>query len=210
MRTSIAVLVLTAATGVATAQPGGSDLQPGFVESQQGEPPPQQQQVQQGPQLPDPATAPTRATFVSTSETPWDVWVDRTAICATPCTLGLSGVNFVSLKSQERQPIRLDIGYLQQGDVIVSGTPMREGMYAGGIVATTFGGMALATGITLAAVGWGTDRNGMRTAGLITGVAGAVGVYAGIQLMRAALPRFLVGPASPYAAPNQVGLAGSF
>ena len=61
--------------------------------------------------------------------------------------------------------------------------PFREGMYAGGVVATTFAGMSLATGITLTAVGYGVDSGGMKTAGLITGVAGAIGLYGGIYLM---------------------------
>jgi hypothetical protein len=147
---------------------------------------------------------------VSTSEQPWDVWVDRTAICATPCTLGLSGVNFVALKTQERNPVRLDVGYLPQGDVMVSARPLREGMYAGGIVATTFAGMSLATGVTLLAVGYGVDSAGMVTAGWITGVAGAVGLYGGIYLMKKALPKVEIGPAQPYVGANQVGFAGSF
>jgi len=133
--------------------------------------------------------APTRATFVSTSDIAWDVWVDRNAICATPCTLPL-GANYVTVKTQERSPVRLDIGPLPPGDITVSIRPFREGMYAGGIVATTFAGISLATGITLTAVGYGVDSSGMKTAGLITGVAGVLGLYGGITLMRKALPSF--------------------
>lgn len=196
----------------AIAQPGGSDLN---IQDMQGPPPPDSQDAQAQAPLPaapnyDPANAPSRVTFVSTSDQPWDVFVDREAICATPCTLGLSGVNFVALKSQERSPIRLDVGYLPPGDVMVSARPLRDGMYAGGIVATTFAGMSLATGITLLAVGFGIDSSGMKTAGAITGVAGAVGLYGGIYLMRKALPKVEIGPARPYVASNQVGLAGSF
>lgn len=206
-----ALVVVLALHAPASAQPGGSDL------SMEAQPPPQPQhdqpvqpQQDMGPQLPDPATAPTRVTFVSSNDQPWDVWVDRTAICATPCTLGLAGVNYVTLKTQERDPVRLDVGYLPPGDIMVTGRPMRQGMYAGGIVATSFAGMALATGITLTAVGYGTDRSGMKTAGIITGVAGALGLYGGIYLMRAALPKVSIGPARPYVAQNQVGLVGSF
>ena len=204
---------------IAAAQPGGSDLPANTMPATMNEPPPQQPEMQgmqpaqppdQGPQLPDPMSAPTRATFVSSNDQPWDVWVDRTAICATPCTLGLTGVNYVSLKSQERDPVRLDVGYLAPGDVMVTGQPMREGMYAGGIVATTFAGMSLATGITLISVGYGVDSSGMKTAGFITGIAGAVGLYGGIYLMRAALPKVSIGPARPYVAQNQVGMAGTF
>jgi len=201
-------ILLPAAT--AFAQPGGSDLN--MQDMQQGMPAqePQPQDVQpQGPNF-DPANAPSRVTFVSTSHQPWDVFVDREAICSTPCTLGLSGVNFVALKTQERSPIRLDVGYLPPGDVMVSARPLRDGMYAGGLVATTFAGMSLATGITLLAVGFGVDSSGMKTAGAITGVAGAIGLYGGIYLMRKALPKVEIGAARPYVASNQVGFAGSF
>jgi hypothetical protein len=190
-----AIGLLLALTGVASAQPGGSDLPIGGVPAAMGEPqppvdyqpPPPQPEAPAQPSMPDMATAPTRATFVSTSDAAWDVWVDRNAICATPCTLPLA-TNYVTVKTQERNPIRLDIGYLPAGDVTVKIHPFREGMYAGGVVATTFAGMSLATGITLTAVGYGVDSGGMKTAGLITGVAGAIGLYGGIYLMRKALP----------------------
>lgn len=197
----------------AIAQPGGSDLN---IQDMQGPPAPDAQTQEPQPSLQreapnyDPANAPSRVTFVSTSDQPWDVFVDREPICATPCTLGLAGVNFVALKTQERSPIRLDVGYLPPGDVMVSARPLRDGMYAGGIVMTTFAGMSLAAGITLLAVGFGVDSSSMKTAGAITGVAGAVGLYAGIHLMRKALPKVEIGPARPYVASNGVGLAGSF
>jgi hypothetical protein len=194
-----AIVLLVVFAGTAYAQPGGSDLpintvpattgetQPPIEYAPQPEPPPPPQL--QGPMTPDMANAPTRATFISTSDAAWDVWVDRNAICATPCTLPLA-TNYVSVKTQERNPIRLDIGYLPPGDVTVKIHPFREGMYAGGIVATTFAGLSLATGITLTSVGYGVDNDGMKTAGLITGVAGAIGLYGGIYLMRKALPWF--------------------
>ena len=223
MRTFAITLALVGFHGIAAAQPGGADLpiappqpdpQPSAgdpMAAQPGDPMAAQPAgAPQQPMLPDPATAPTRATFVSTSEQQWDVWVDRQAICSTPCTLGLNGMSYVALRSQERRPIRLDVGYVPQGDVMVAASPLRNGLYAGGIVMTTFSGMALATGISLTAVGWGTGRDGMRTAGLITGVAGAVGLYTGINMMRRALPKLSIGPAQPYVGGNQVGFAGTF
>lgn len=52
----------------------------------------------------------------------------------------------------------------------------------------------------------------MCNAGLITGVAGALGLYLSIDLLLRSLPRVYVGPAqvSPYATGNTVGLAGRF
>jgi hypothetical protein len=178
-------LAVLASTRIATAQPGS--------DAPQNEPP-----------------APTRATFVSTGEESWDVWVDKQPACQTPCSIGLLPLQFVVLRSQERNPIRLDVGYMPAGDLMVTAKPLSSGMYATGIVFTTFSGMALATGITLAAVGCSTDRSGMCTAGLVTGGVGAVGLYGSIYLMRKALPKVSVGAARPYVAGTQVGLAGTF
>lgn len=156
------------------------------------------------------ASAPTRATFVSTSEQAWDVWIDKQPACATPCTIGVMPLQFVALRTQERNPIRLDVGYLPAGELMVSAKPLSNGMYATGIVFTSLSGMALATGITLTAVGCATDRDGMCTAGLITGGVGAIGLYGSIYLMRRALPTWNVGPARPYVAGTQAGLTGTF
>ncbi len=157
-----------------------------------------------------PPQAQTRATFVSTSEQRWDVWIDQQPACATPCTIGVMPLQFIALRTQERSPIRLDVGYLPQGDLMVSAKPLATGMYATGIVFTSLSGMALVTGITLTAVGCATDHSGMCTAGLITGGVGAVGLYGSIYLMRKALPTFSVGAARPYVAGTQVGVSGAF
>jgi hypothetical protein len=171
---------------------------------------PMQQPMQPPAQVLQPIGAPARATFSSTTHQQWDVWVDNQYLCATPCTLALTTVQAVALKSQEPNPVRLDVGYIPPGDVGVRAKPLSTGLYATGITFTVLSSMALATGITLTAVGWGTGRDGMRTAGLITGVSGAVGLYGSIYLMRAALPSLSVGPAQAYATTNQVGLAGTF
>jgi hypothetical protein len=185
----MAMLVLR----IAQADPGVQPQEPG---------PQAQPEAQAHPE----PQAPTRATFVSTSSQQWDVVVDGQPICGTPCTGPLFPLQHVSMHSHEPRPVVLDVGRLPPGDLIVSATPLNEGMYAGGIVATTFGGMALAVGITFTAVGLAKDRGGMTTAGLITGGAGAVTLGGGIYLMLRALPNIRVDAASPYA----VGLAGRF
>jgi hypothetical protein len=195
------LIALIAVPAVAIAQPTlpDADLHPVPAAM----PPPPQQQMA-------PPPAPTRATFVSTTEAQWDVTLDRQPVCSTPCTIDVLPLQFVALRTQERNPIRLDVGYMPAGDLMVTARPMANGMYATGIVFTSLSGMALATGITLTAIGCSTDRDGMCTAGLITGVAGGIGLAGSIYLMRKALPRYSVGPAQPYVAGNQVGLAGRF
>jgi hypothetical protein len=138
------------------------------------------------------------------------VALDGQPVCSTPCSYQLYPLQFVSLRSQETDPVLLDVGRLPAGDLIVSGKPLQNGMYVGGIVATTFGGMALVVGITLTAVGYGKDRQGMATAGLITGAAGGITLAGGIYLMMKALPSVSVGRAVPYVAGMTVGLGTRF
>lgn len=173
---------------------------------------------------PDPAMSPppvpqrqpppnaSRATFVSTGEARWDVRIDNNAVCTTPCSMLIDPVHFISLSSQDRGGARLAVGYLPPGDVLVQARPRAEGAFAAGVTFTTLSGMGLATGITLTAVGCATDRSTMCKAGLITGIASGVGLYLSIDLIVRSMPRVFVGPvqARPYAAPNAVGLAGSF
>ncbi len=192
-----ALIALVALTGTAFAQAPG-DQQPQ---------PPLQPQAQ--PQAQPQPQAATRATFVSTGEARWDVYVDQQPACATPCTIGVMPLQFVALRTQENNPIRLDVGYLPQGDLMVTAEPFSNGLYAGGIVMTTFSGMGLATGITLTAVGCSTDHPTMCKAGIITSIPSAIGLYLGIHWMRKALPRANVS-AQPYVAGNAVGVAGSF
>ena len=64
--------------------------------------------------------------------------------------------------------------------------------------------------ITLTAVGCSTDRQTMCNAGLITGVASAVGLYLSIGLIRSSLPRVHVDRTQPYATGNTVGVLHRF
>jgi hypothetical protein len=154
--------------------------------------------------LAGPARAETRATFLSTTSEAWDVAVDGEVVCATPCTQPLAPHQFIVLRSQEARPILLEVGRLPPGDLVVTGKPLEGGKYAGGIVATTLGGMALVTGITLSAVGLATDRNGMSLAGFISGGVGALTTVGGIYLMLTAVPTFSVGGVTG------VGVGGRF
>jgi hypothetical protein len=166
-------------------------------------------QTGQQPQPPA-AEAPTRATFISTTSEQWNVVVDDEPVCSTPCQGPVFPLQYVVLQSHEHRPVILEVGRLPPGDLIVSGKPLQDGMYAGGIVATTLGGMALATGITLTAVGLAKGRGGMTTAGLITGGAGLLAVPGGIYLMLRAVPSVDVRSALPGVAGAALGLGGRF
>jgi len=193
MRKYGALFLLVCST--AAAQPG--------PEGQAPQPAPQGQ-------APQPPPNSSRATFVSTGSLQWDVTIGEQRACTTPCQLYVPPMQYVALHSREYSPVRLEVGIMPAGDVLVQAKPLSNGAYAGGIVGATFSGMALVTGVSLTAVGYGTDNTTMRTAGVITGVAGGIGLYLSIELMRSALPKAQIGPARPYVAGNQVGFAGSF
>jgi hypothetical protein len=179
-------------------------------------PPPPGRAVAPPPPPPAPTTpapeaaAPTRATFISTSPQQWDVVVDNKPVCSTPCSGPLFPLQFVVLQSQDPNPVLLEVGRLPPGDLVVSGRPLQRGMYAGGVVATTLGGMALAVGITFTAVGLAKDRGGMTTAGLITGGVGLLAVPGGIYLMIKALPDARVERAGSAIPGVAGGIAGTF
>ncbi len=219
----VSTIVTVCAASTAWAQPGASDPyippQPAPPESAgapvpqpqpalQPEPQPEQPGQPMQPMQPPPGS--TQATFVSTTQQPWEVLLDRQPACQTPCSIYVPPMRFVTLRSFERSPVLLQVGYLPQSSVIVEGKPLENGKYAAGITFTALSGMALVTGVTLTAVGCATDRDGMCTAGLITGGVGGLGLYLSIQLMRSAVPTARVLPGQPYVSGNTVGLAGRF
>lgn len=223
-------LIVVAAGGTAAAQPGQvyDPNAPTAPPPEAAPPPPQQPESYPQPQpyppaygTPTPSPMPattsagvppnmTRATFVSTGETRWDVRVDGNAACTTPCALFVEPMRYVTLHSQDRTPTKLTVGVMPQGDVLVRAKPRANGAFAAGVTFTTLSGMGLATGITLTAVGYGTDREAMARAGLITAVPSAIGLYLSIGLIRRSLPRVRVERAQPYVTGNTVGVIGRF
>src|SRR5262245_5356945 len=85
--------------------------------------------------------APTRATIVSTGPRQWDVIIDDQYVCSTPCSGPMFPLQLMVLQSRERRPVIVEVGRLPPGDLIVSAKPHQSARYAGGIVATTLGGM---------------------------------------------------------------------
>lgn len=216
MRTRLSLLALAALGSTALAQPGQiydpnapAAPPPAPPAPEAYQPPPPQPQPQPPPQY-QPSPDSTHATFLSTAETRWDVRIDGNAVCTTPCSLYIAPLRFVTLHSQDRAPTKLSVGYMPQGDVLVRAQPRAQGAFAAGITFTSLSGIGLATGITLTAVGCSTDRDRMCNAGIITGVASAVGLYLSINLIRSSLPRVHLERTQPYATGNTVGLVRRF
>ena len=168
-------LVLALATTSARAQAPGDDT---------GAPPPDSMV---GAQVRTPPSAHVR--FMSTTDLQWDVTIDQQPACATPCDLLVPELGFVTLHSHEDPPIRLEVGYLQGTNVIVAAEPLHRAEYATGVTFTALGATALATGITLGAVGYGTSNSGMKTAGYACAIPGALVLAGAIWLIEQAAPR---------------------
>lgn len=152
---------------------------------------------------------------VSTEGRQWEVMVDHQSTCNTPCRLMLDGPRWITLRSLERNPLRLEVGELGYRPSRLSAKPLGTGKWATGISFTAIGGTAAVTGIVLTAVGCSTDRDGMCTAGLITGGAGLGVTGLGIWLIRRGLPRYWVRDLDRrqlglYATGRGAGLAGRF
>jgi hypothetical protein len=226
-------MILGMLAGSAAAQPGGDVVMPPIPPPPDQMPPPPEPQpppqhhlqppppyvqpayVQpQYPQQPPPGPAPgsTHATFVSTGELRFDVRIDGNAACTTPCALVVEPMRFVTLHSQEDRPAKLSVGHLSGRAVVVQAKPREQGAFAAGVTFTSLAGAGVITGITLTSVGCSTSRDGMCTAGLITGVASGVGLYLSIGLIRRSLASVRVGPAQtqPYVTANGAGFSGRF
>ena len=164
------------------------------------------------PSSPQPMPGGSRATFVSTTEKRWDVRIDQNAVCSTPCSLYVEPGRYVTMHSQDPHPQRLRVGYIPPGDFVVNAKPRSDGAFATGITFTTLSGAAVITGITLTAVGCNTDNGAMCKAGIITGIAGGLGLFTFIPMIQRSLPKATLGPATaqPYANGQTAGLTGHF
>lgn len=189
------VAIVLGSAALANAQPG-----------------PEYQPPPHAPPQPQPQPGGARVTFVSDSEKRWDVRIDDSAVCTTPCAIYVEPLHFVTMHSHDPHPQKLSVGQLPAGDVMVTAKPRADGLFATGVTFTSLGGMAAVTGITLTAVGCSSDRPTMCRAGLITGGIGLAVTFGSIRMIQQALPKVTVGPAraQPYVAGSQVGLAGSF
>lgn len=141
-----------------------------------------------------------RVDLVATNpSTRWDVYYDDEVICSTPCTRFLDPSRPLLLRARDRgyggRPDAVVVPDLEawagRGGVQVAARPTSHGKMATGIVFTTFGGMAVVTGITLTSIGCaGSDRStGMCTAGLISLVAGGAVTAGSISLIVDSLPK---------------------
>lgn len=103
----------------------------------------------------------------------WDVGVGGEFVCQTPCTRPQGAYEPVLLRSRKDEVFVPELGpeaeRARRALVVAEGR--NRAKYVNGLVFTTLGGMGLATGIALTAVGCSDTerRGGLCTAGLIVG-----------------------------------------
>jgi hypothetical protein len=146
-----------------------------------------------------------RADFVSAyANSRWDVYIDDQVACTTPCSKWVDASRPILLRAREdgflAAPDKIQMaGGLGPnavgGPVQVQAHPTARGQLATGITFTSFGGMAVLTGITLSAVSCSSDRfAGMCTGGLISLGAGSLVTAGAIMLILDSAPKAKVLP----------------
>lgn len=157
-----------------------------------------------------------KVNFVSAeTDRTWDVVVGDRKLCTTPCERWLDPLMPYAMRSiagflqkdhvAEVPDLRAHQG---QGALQVRAHPRSLAGLAGGLTATSLGGMGLVTGIVLLAVGCSSDSQpSMCTAGKITLPAGAIVTGGGIYLVVTSAERVELFPAARM---SRVGLGGSF
>jgi hypothetical protein len=149
----------------------------------------------------------------------WDVMVGDRTLCTTPCEKWVDPAMPFSFK--------YDPGILQRNSIIdipdlreqsredrveVKATPRKTGKLVGGILITTFAGVAVLTGVTLSAVGCSSGDSGMCVGGLITLPIGVAGLIPGVMMISSSSPTVEVRPWTSTPLPTARGpsLYGTF
>jgi hypothetical protein len=128
----------------------------------------------------------------------WDVYYDDEVVCTTPCSRWLDPARPLLFRTRDegyygRGADKVRVGdlmpFINTGMVQVAAVPTAQGQFATGVVFTSFGGMAVVTGIALSGVGCsGAGPAGMCSAGAITLGVGALVTAGSILLILDALP----------------------
>jgi len=152
-----------------------------------------------------------RVSFYSASgDSSWTVISGERTLCDTPCTMWVDPSRSFSMKLERSwaRDDKVSVPRLSKhalsAPLQVHAYPTSKSKLATGATVTTFAGVAVVTGIVLAALDCTRDDPGrMCTAGAISLTAGAVGLVPGIWLLRRAGARAEVtssaGDARPYA-----------
>jgi hypothetical protein len=130
----------------------------------------------------------------------WDVYFDDQVICTTPCSKWLDPSRPLLFRTRDEgyygrgaDKVRVEhlMPFANTGMVQVAAMPTSQGQLATGIVFTSFGGMAVVTGLALAGVGCSdtAQHGGMCSAGLTTLLVGGLVTAGSILLMVNAMPR---------------------
>lgn len=134
----------------------------------------------------------------------WDVYSDDEVACTTPCSKWVDASRPILLRAREdgflAAPDKIQMTDLGAealaGPLQVQAHPTSRGELLTGITFTSFGGLALLTGITLSAVGCSSgNSDGMCQGGLISLGAGSLVTAGALWLIFDSAPRANVMPA---------------
>lgn len=147
----------------------------------------------------------TKVDFVSArANARWDVYIDDAVACTTPCSRWVDSSRPILLRAREdgflAAPDKIQMTDLGEnalaGPLQVQAHPTARGELATGLTFTSFGALALISGITLSAVGCPSDHSpGMCTGGLISLGAGSLVTAGALWLLFDSAPHATVVPA---------------
>ena len=156
---------------------------------------------------PAPPPGKVKADFVSgDAEIRWDVYLSNEAACTTPCTQWVDPEHPILIKEHKSEGFfegkaeKLQVGRLggDAAHVRVSAHKKRSGRLVGGILFTTFGGIAALAGGALSFAACGADEGDKFEGGcapsIITGAAGLAGVGIGVWMIVRSGPRTEIRP----------------
>jgi transposase len=135
----------------------------------------------------------------------WDISVGDRTLCAAPCEKWVDPAMPFSFKNDPgalQRNVYIDVpdlrDHMTSDHLQIKATPRSMGEFVGGIVATTFSGIAVLTGTALTAVGCRDEgAKGMCTAGLITLPIGLAGLGPSIWMIVDSSPEVDIRPYTP-------------
>jgi hypothetical protein len=149
----------------------------------------------------------------------WEVTVGDRALCTTPCEKWVDPALPFSFKHDPgfwQGNAIIDVPDLREtaksDHVEVKAAPRNTAQLVGGILITTFSGMAIITGAAMTAVGCSQGYDGTCAAGLVTLPVGVGGLIPGVWMISASSPKVEVRPwaSTPFPVARGPSLYGTF
>jgi hypothetical protein len=124
------------------------------------------------------------------AEQPWEVTSGENLLCLTPCSRWMHPTDSIKLRGPEPRRFNLDEvtmpnlkPYVHEAPLEVQAEPGSFGRFTTGVAVSGLAGATAMVGLLFTALGCGSDREGLCTAGLITLPVGLLALVPGIWMI---------------------------